>query len=140
MKIKQTNKTTQKTQMDVIIGVLILNSVAAIISAIFANDPMPIIMGLAFGTIIAILNFRLLYLALNKAVHLPPHKAQAYAILKYFMRYIITGVVLFVAIRGEHINVLGTIFALLSIKMVILKTELLNSKQFFMNIFKRREE
>ena len=140
MKIKQTNKTTQKTQMDVIIGVLILNSVAAIISAIFANEPMPIIMGLAFGTIIAILNFRLLYLALNKAVHLPPHKAQAYAILKYFMRYIITGVVLFVAIRGEHINVLGTIFALLSIKMVILKTELLNSKQFFMNIFKRREE
>jgi len=140
MKIKQTNKTTQKTQMDVIIGVLILNSVAAIISAIFANEPMPIIMGLAFGTIIAILNFRLLYLALNKAVHLPPHKAQAYAISKYFMRYIVTGVVLFVAIRGEHINVLGTIFALLSIKMVILKTELLNSKQFFMNIFKRREE
>lgn len=140
MKIKQTNKTTQKTQMDVIIGVLILNSVAAIISAIFANEPMPIIMGLAFGTIIAILNFRLLYIALNKAVHLPPHKAQAYASSKYFMRYIVTGVVLFVAIRGEHINVLGTIFALLSIKMVILKTELLNSKQFFMNIFKRREE
>ncbi|MBN4050674.1 MAG: hypothetical protein COA82_04710 [Alkaliphilus sp.] len=140
MKIAKTNKTINKTQIDVIIGVLILNSAAAIISVIFTKEPMPIIMGLVFGTIISILNFRLLYLALKKAVNLPPHKAQAYASSKYFMRYVVTGVVLFVAIRAENINVLGTIFALISIKMVILKTELLNSKQFFVNIFKRREE
>ncbi|MCD5413507.1 MAG: ATP synthase subunit I [Clostridiales bacterium] len=130
----------KRTQINVIKGVLLINSVAAIFSIFFLKAPMPIIVGLLFGAIMAILNFRLLYLALNKAVNLPPHKAQVYASSKYFMRYLVTGIVLFVSIRAEHINVLGTIFGLLSIKFVILKTELLNSKQFFMNIFKRREE
>jgi hypothetical protein len=45
-----------------------------------------------------------------------------------------------VSINSPDINVLGTIIGLLMIKLVILQRDLLNDKQYFKNIFMRKEE
>ncbi|ABR46575.1 hypothetical protein Amet_0345 [Alkaliphilus metalliredigens QYMF] len=126
-----------KTQLRVVKGVLVLNVIIAILFFFAVKEPIPYIMGLLFGTIIVILNFRLLYLTLEKAVHMVPHKAQAYTASRYMVRYLVTGIVVYISIQAEHIHVLGTIAGLLSIKLVILKTELFNDKEYFKNIFKK---
>lgn len=128
------------TQFRILKGVAILNAIIGTIAVVFINQGRPFILGLFFGTLIALLNFRLLYLSLNKAVLMPQGKAQVYASSQYFIRYLLTGVVVFVAIRAENINAIGTIIGLISIKLVIIKQNLLDSKDFFKNIFKRRED
>lgn len=126
-------------QIRVAKGVLILNSIFAGIGFFIFNEWVPFITGILFGSIIAILNFRLLSLTLEKAVVMAPESAQKYATSRYFVRFLLYGVVIFISIKANHINVLGTILGLVSLKLVILKTELFNDFQFFKNIFKRKE-
>jgi len=128
------------SQLQVVKGVVILNGIIAVLAMALMKQGTPFLLGLFFGTTIALLNFRLLYLTLKKAVKMPPGKAQVYASSQYLMRYLLTGIVVFVAIRNENLNVIGTIIGLISIKLVIIKQNLLNSKTFFRNIFIRREE
>ncbi len=77
---------------------------------------------------------------LSRAVQLPPDKAQSYTTRKYFLRYVIYGVVLWVSIQADYIHVLGTIVGLLLIKVVLLTTNLFNDKHYFLNIFRRKED
>lgn len=127
-------------QVQLLKGVIILNGIVALFAVLLFKLGAPFLIGLTFGTLIALLNFRLLHVTLNKAVQMPPGKAQIYASSQYFIRYILTGVVVFVAIRNPNLNVIGTIIGLISIKLVIIKQNLLNSREFFKNIFRRREE
>ncbi|MCR1900209.1 ATP synthase subunit I [Irregularibacter muris] len=106
----------------VAIGFVIL-----VIGSLFHSDPIPLIVGIVFGLILSLLNFRLLYITLNKAVQLPPGKAQVYASSRYMIRYLITGIVLFVSIQAPYINVLGTIMGLLLLKTMIMISNILNS-------------
>ncbi|SES83213.1 ATP synthase I chain [Natronincola peptidivorans] len=128
-----------ETQFKIIKGVLLVNSAIGVIGVFIANPPLPFLVGLLFGTIISLLNFRLLSLTLNKAVKMQPHQAQAYTSIRYMIRYLIIGLVLYISIQAEYIHVLGTIFGILSLKFVILQKELFNNKQYFKNIFKRKE-
>lgn len=118
-------------------GMLFFNMPVLIIGLLVMEQKMPFVLGLVFGCIISLLNFRLLSLTLQKAVYMPPHKAQAYATARYLLRYMITGVVIYVSIQADHIHVLGTIIGLISIKLVIFKLKLFNNKQYFKNILKR---
>jgi ribose/xylose/arabinose/galactoside ABC-type transport system permease subunit len=104
------------------------------------QNPVPMIYGIIFGTLISILSFRILALTLEKAVKMPPARAQIYAMSRYFLRMIIYGVVLYISIRADYINVMGTIIGLLIIKVVILITNLLNDISFYKKIFRRKEE
>ncbi|KAB3530904.1 ATP synthase subunit I [Alkaliphilus serpentinus] len=130
----------KETQVNILIGALLLNGFFGVVGFFVVEDYFPYLGGILFGVIIALLNFRLLFLTLDRAVKMPPAKAQAYATSRYFIRYVITGVVVYVSIRAQHINVLGTILGLISLKLVIFKTQLFNSKAYFKNIFKRKEE
>lgn len=129
----------KNTHDKVIKGVILFDIIVGGLGLILIKPPLPFLTGLVFGTVISVLNFRLLYLTLNKAVQMPPAKAQVYATSRYFIRYIITGIVIYVSIKAQHINVLGTVVGLISLKIAVLATELFNSKQFFINIFKRKE-
>jgi hypothetical protein len=102
--------------------------------------PMPFIYGLVFGSAISALNFVELGNTLRRAVAMPPARAQGYATRKYFVRYIVTGVVLYVSIIAPYINVLGTIIGMTIIKFIIFATNLFNDKQYYKNIFKRKED
>ncbi|SCY87534.1 ATP synthase subunit I [Alkaliphilus peptidifermentans] len=130
----------KQTQLRMLKSGLLLNGFICIIALVFLKNPINFVVGIVFGMAISLLNFRLLYLTLNRAVQMPPPKAQAYATSRYLLRYVITGIVVYVSIQADYINVLGTIAGLTSLKLVILKTELFNSKEYFKNILKRKEE
>jgi len=113
---------------------------SAVVSSIFIRPVIPFLLGLIFGTLISMLNFRALALTLEKAVTMPPGKAQVYTSSRYFIRFMTNGIVIFVSIKAGYINVLGTIIGLIIIKLVVLGTNLFNDMSFFKKIFTRKEE
>ncbi|MBM7615123.1 ATP synthase subunit I [Alkaliphilus hydrothermalis] len=119
--------------------VFILIGIISVACLVILNNPKSFILGLVFGGITSVLNFRLLYLTLSRAVHMLPHNAERYAASNYLVRYVITGIVLFVAVRANHINVYGVVTGLFLLKLVILRNELLN-KKLIKDILKRKEE
>lgn len=100
---------------------------------------MPLSLGLLLGVSIGYLHFWDLALTMERAVHKNPGHAQTYAIRKYFIRYIITGIVLYVAVVTPHLHVIGTVIGIMFIKLSVLVTNLFNDKEFYKSIFKRRE-
>lgn len=112
----------------------------SILFFVIFDDPIQYVLGLLFGSAIGTLNFLELAKTLSRAVELPPDKAQGFATRKYFLRYVIYGVVLWVSIQADYIHVLGTIVGLMLIKVVLLTTNLFNDRHYFLNIFKRKED
>lgn len=109
---------------------VVLNGIVAASSIVWSSKPLAFSLGIFFGTAIGILNFYELALTLNKSVNMTPGKASQYASLKYFMRFMVTAVVIFIAIRSPYLDVLGTAFGLVSIKFVVFAMNLLNKKSF----------
>ncbi len=107
--------------------------------SIFFREYVPYVLGVLFGLAIGILNFLQLSRTMMRAVYLPPHKAQSFARRRYFVRFIIYGLVLWVSIKSPNLNVLGTIVGILLIKFSIFITQLFNDKNYFLSIIKRKE-
>lgn len=118
---------------DVNKGILIIDLIAAILIVFLSNAPKEMLTGLLFGSIIAMLNFRLLAISLQKSVTYPPTKAQIYSTSRYIIRMTIVGVVLFVSAKSPHISVIGTTIGLLSTKFSIL------GKRVVVDKLKRKE-
>lgn len=97
----------------------IVTCVIAIVFAIAIDDWKPWVSGTFFGSMFSMLNFRLLALTLERAVSKGPRKARNYAMSRYMVRYILTGIVLFVGFRAPYIEVVGVIAGLLIVKAVI---------------------
>lgn len=131
---------TRDLQIKTIKWVLVLDISLIILFFLISKSPLGWAYGITFGGSIGILNFVELGKTLEKAITMNPRRAQAYTASKYFIRYIITGIVLFVSLKADYINVLGTIIGLLSVKFIIIATNLFNDKQYFKNIFIRKEE
>ncbi len=110
------------------------------ISFIFLNEPMRWTYGYIFGGLIGILNFILLARTMERAVEMPPHKAQGYATVNYFIRFIITGVVIIVALKADYINALAAVIGIVLIKLIILVTNLFSDKEYYKRIFRRKGE
>ena len=124
----------------IMLWVTILSAVCVVIFLVFfAKNAKALSIGLAFGASIGMLNFIDLSNTMQRAVQKSPAKAQSYAVKKYFMRYIVTGVVIFVAVLAPYINVIGTVIGLLLIKFAIMITNLFNDRQFYKNIISRKE-
>jgi hypothetical protein len=68
-----------------------------------------------------------------------PRQAESYTVRRYFIRYIIYGVTIFLAIQVDLIGIIGTVLGLSLMKVVIYTTNLLDDKEFYKNIFKRKE-
>ncbi len=117
---------------------IILACVAAGFLVFFIEDYVPLIYGLIFGTLIATLNFTLLANTIERAARMAPEKAKAYATSRYFIRYTIYGVVLYISIKADYINVIGTIIGLLLIKVVILIRYAFNDKTYYKKIFRKK--
>lgn len=111
---------TLKETMKVGKGVLFLSSIYSLIALAFGFMDKPLFYGIVFGSIFTILNFRLLSLSIKKAVTLDPSKAMVYAGRNYIVRLVLTGLVLIVSIKADHINVIGTIIPMFFPKFIIL--------------------
>ncbi len=107
------------TQVRVTKKAAIISGVIVLIALLFRRPT--VAMGLIFGTLVGILNFRLMAIALIRAVTLPANKAKLYAGSRYIIRYAIMGVVLYSAARrGELGFFLATAGGLLTIKLAVL--------------------
>lgn len=109
-------------------GVIVYDLIFIILLLITSTFNKPMLLGLLFGTMIAMLNFRLLAITINKSVTMPVSKAQIYSSAQYMMRMLITGVVIFVSVKAPHLHVIGVAIGLLSPKFVILAKALLIDK------------
>ena len=109
-------------------GVIVYNFIVMILLLITSTFNKPMILGLVFGTIIAVLNFRLLAITLQKSLTMPVSRAQIYSGTQYMMRMIVTGVVLLVSIKSPNLNIIGAVIGLLGPKFVILAKTLLIDK------------
>lgn len=120
--------------------VIILSVVISVIFIVFFRENAArLIIGLVFGASIGMLGFIDLSQTLQRAVHKNPGKAQSYTVRKYFIRFIINGVVLYVAVVTPHIHIIGTVLGMLLIKISIMITNLFNDKQFYKNIIRGKE-
>jgi hypothetical protein len=119
---------------------IIILAVLIVISFFFLEKPMTWAYGYIFGGLIGILNFILLARTMERAVEMPPHKAQGYATVNYFIRFSITGVVIIVALKADYINALAAVVGIVLIKLIILVTNLFNDKEYYKRIFSRKGE
>lgn len=109
-------------------GICVYAIIISLLSFIISKEPIHVMLGVVFGGIIAILNFRLLALTMEKAVDLPPGKAQAYTASRYLVRMFIVAAVVFVSVKNPNINVIGTVLGLISTQIVIFIKKLIISK------------
>lgn len=117
-------------------GVFVFDILVIIILLVTSNFNKPMFIGLLFGSIFAVLNFRLLAFSLQQALKREPSKAQIYASSRYVVRFALTALVIYVSVKAPYINVIGTAIGLGGPMMVILATNLLPIN----NKLKRKEE
>lgn len=109
-------------------GVIVFDIIVLILLFVTSTFSKAMLLGLLFGTIIALLNFRLLAISIDKSVSMPQNKAQVYSASRYMLRMTIVGVVLLVSAKAPHLNIIGVAIGLVSPKFVILARKLLIDK------------
>ena len=122
------NVKVQQEVNEVTKGIVIYAVIASLILSILTKETIQSILGVVFGSIIAILNFRLLALTMEKAVDYSPGKAQAYSGIRYLIRMFIVAAVVFVSVKNPNINVIGTVLGLISTQIVIFIKKLIISR------------
>jgi hypothetical protein len=88
----------------------ILFTVTSILGFVFM--PVDFAGGVFFGGLLVTTNFHLLARTLKKALT-PPHLTSYHVVIaKYFIRFIASGIIIFVLIAGHFVNPLGLIVGL----------------------------
>jgi hypothetical protein len=119
MTVEEVNYTYKR----ILKNTLILAAPIAVVILIFSGDRLAALRGLAFGTLFSLLSLRLLTVTLNRAVQLTPERARLFVASRYFIRYVLTFIILYIAIKVENINMITTIIGLFLTKIVILVSE-----------------
>jgi len=109
-------------QQKIIVRALLLALILSGIFLIFSPNPKEYIYGLAFGTSINVLNFKLMAITFEKAVNMPQNRVMPYIMSQYLIRYIIYGIVLIVSAVADYISLYTAILGLFMVKIVILST------------------
>lgn len=110
------------TKTKIIINSAIVTAIMAILAVIFISNPKPIFLGLLFGYLIGVLMFEQMFLAISKAVLLDPSKAPVFMGVRYTIRFLIYGIVLYISIINPNVHIIGTFLGLVSIKIAIVIT------------------
>jgi hypothetical protein len=78
----------------------------------FILAPGPIAWGILAGGLIVTINFQLMYRSLKSALT-PPHFADTNVVLgKYYLRFLVSVVIIFILIADHYVNPLGLIIGL----------------------------
>lgn len=109
----------------------ILFFVASIVGIIVSSPRFA--MGIIFGGLIVTINFHLLYRTLKKALT-PPHLASLRVVLsKYYIRFILSGLIIFVLISNHYVDPIGLFIGL---SVVVVSITLATMCEFKKLIFK----
>ena len=114
------------TKLKIVRNAIFLMATAAALSVVLYDGWTAFVTGIVFGLLRAVLCFELLSSAVIRAVNLPPEKAQIYAGTRYIIRLVIYAAVIFISIKADYINVVGTILGLSSIKLSIVISGILD--------------
>ncbi|WIV12184.1 ATP synthase subunit I [Proteiniborus sp. MB09-C3] len=107
-------------QRNIIIRALLLALILSGVCLIVFPNPKEYIYGLAFGTSINVLNFKLMAITMEKAVHMPQSRIKKYVMGNYSVRYIIYGIMLSISAVADYINFFAAVVGILMVKIVIL--------------------
>lgn len=110
----------ENTGYKIVKRVAILTLIISGIILIFIPDPKPYVLGLIFGSIINVLNFRLMSLTLAKSMNMPQSKIMPYIMANYMARYFIYGVVLAIAAIADYLNFYTVVMGFFMVKIIIL--------------------
>jgi len=107
----------------------ILFGVASIFGfALFTRD---VALGILFGGLLVTINFHLLAKTLKKALT-PPHLASHNVVLaKYYLRFLISGFVIFLLIAGNIVHPVGLVIGLSIVVFSIILATICEVKKFF---------
>ena len=109
----------------------ILFFVASIVGIIVSSPRFA--MGIIFGGLIVTINFHVLYRTLKKALT-PPHLASLGVVLsKYYIRFILSGLIIFVLISRHYVDPIGLFIGL---SVVVVSITLATMCEFKKLIFK----
>ena len=129
-----------KLQYKIIFIDIIILLILMLLSFFLSSDPEAWIKGYIFGGLIGILNFLLLGNTMYKASMMHPTRARVYAATQYYIRLLITGIVIIIALKADYLNAISVVIGLLLIKQIIFFSQVFNNKDFFKNIIKRKED
>jgi hypothetical protein len=110
-----------------------LVSLGLMLFSFLAKDPRAFALGVLFGGAYSILNFRLMQVTFDKAMKMPSARAQKYVQTRYFLRYLITGVVIYVAIINPWVNIIGVLLGLVAVKISVLINTTVSKKNVLIN-------
>lgn len=120
MNMNNTTKKQPSIFLQLSIKIIIILGIVSVLGFILIREPYsPVVFakGLAFGGIFSILKIKLMESTVKKSITKDPARAQTFVSLHYFMRYLLTGVLLVVAALEPSISLYGTIIGVLSLKV-----------------------
>ncbi|SHH22089.1 ATP synthase subunit I [Tepidibacter thalassicus] len=124
-------KSTLNTVLNISKIIVVLDILIVIFLFLTSSFSIEFLYGLVFGSIISILNLRLLSLTIEKAVTMSPGSAQGYVFSRYIIRLILSAIVLVVSFKAPYINPLATIIGLLMPKISIIFANLFGIDKIF---------
>jgi hypothetical protein len=124
------NKLSLETRIMICGGLV---SLGLMLFGFLTENPLAFALGVLFGGAYSILNFRLMQLTFDKAMKMPSARAQKYVQTRYFLRYLITGVVIYVAIINPWVNIIGVLLGLVAVKISVLINTTVSKKNVLIN-------
>ncbi len=110
---------TSKRLISCIIAIFALLLVVGLAVILFVypfERPIPYVLGLFLGSLVATLKVILLERTINRAMDMDAKGAQNFSQLQYLMRYILTGAVLVVAALVPQISMIAAIVGVLTLQ------------------------
>ncbi|MDD5475784.1 MAG: ATP synthase subunit I [Syntrophales bacterium] len=95
------------------------------VSIIFRS--MPVTLGILIGGVICSLNFRWMYRDASLVLTGPADKASRYMVLRFYIRLVVTGIVLFIIISRTPVNIIALVVGLSSVVITIIPTVILEN-------------
>jgi hypothetical protein len=89
-------------------------------------------LGIFSGGLLVTVNFHLLHKTLKKALT-PPHLSSHNVVLaKYYIRFLVSGIIIFFLIKGHYVNPIGLFIGLSVVVFSIMLATLFELKHFFL--------
>ena len=108
----------KQTLMEMIIGLLIGTLLVGTIGVLIASNKLAYILGVLFGSIVALIVLFQMYYTLGKSVDMEGKRATRYSVTASIVRIALMGVALAVGVLWPQLfSVVGILFGLLSLKL-----------------------
>lgn len=98
---------------------MVFGFAATLVFGFAATQSLTFVLGIFIGGVCSILDFKALQLTLEKAMKMPPGKVPGYLQGRYMLRYLATGVIIYIVIINPWFNIIGVLLGLIVTKVSI---------------------